>query len=310
MEIRDFEAGLADIVARPMPWLTARKAFLARGRLQLAMTEYYTSQHDVNDPTAAQITRDRANVLRRYGFEGHEIAMVEFMLVVIGVTNTAPSMFWIFCYIFARPTLVERLRAELTGVVQKSQAAGKEDTAVINITRLEAECPLLCACYRETLRLIAHNVSVRRVVKDTTITQAHGRSYTLKEGVDVQIALGIPHYLTSVWGEDVKDFNPERFLDRKGADSDKAKKNAFIPFGGGRHYCPGRNFAFTEILALTSAFVMGFEASPVGKAFDEMEKTLPVFTTAVVKPVNEGEGLGIKLRRRKGWELTNWKFES
>lgn len=292
-----------------MPWLTARKAYNARSRLQQVMADYYTAQHDVNDPTAAQITKARAGVLRAHGFEGSEIAMIEFILVVISITNTGPSMFWMFCHIFARPTLVERLRDELSGVVERSQT-GTEDTAAINVSRLGAECPLLCACYRETLRLIAHNVSMRRVVKDTTLSESSGRSYTLMEGIDVQIALGPPHFLASVWGEDVDDFNPERFLDGKGAHNDKAKKNAYAPFGGGAHYCPGRNFAFTEILALTSAFVMGFEATPVGMAFDEAKKTLPVFTTAVLKPVREGEGLGTKFRRRQGWEHTNWKFES
>jgi len=131
----------------------------------------------------------------------------------------------------------------------------------------------------------------------------------------VQIAGGVMHRIQGVWGDDALEFNPDRFLvaTDKSADQisrDKTKKNAYIPFGGGRHLCPGRNFAFAEILALTCALVLGFDLTSNGMEFDQMMPRPAVLANAIVKPLNNGEGLGLKLRRRKGWENVKWRFES
>ena len=299
---------------KPFPSITARKAYLARNRLQDALGDYYAAENDLNDPTAAQLTRGRANVMRSFGFTGNEVAKVEVMLPVVGTTNSAPTMYWMICKVFANPDLVDRLRLEAMPLLEKGRDASTHEV-VINIARLDVECPLLVSCYREILRMVNHNVSMRRIMEDTTIKDGEGRAYLLKKGVDVQIAGGVMHKIQGVWGDDAQEFNPERFLAAtdKSADQinrDKTKKNAYIPFGGGRHLCPGRNFAFAELLGLTCALVVGFDLTSVGLDFDQMKPRPAVLANAIVKPMNDGEGLGLKLRRRKGWENVKWRFES
>jgi len=40
---------------------------------------------------------------------------------------------------------------------------------------------------------------------------------------------------------------------------DELRKAGYIPFGGGKHLCPGRNIAFAEILGTLAALLLGFE---------------------------------------------------
>lgn len=48
---------------------------------------------------------------------------------------------------------------------------------------------------------------------------------------------------------------PETEADAKVA---RKRKQAFIPFGGGKHLCPGQHFAFAENLGFLAAVVLGF----------------------------------------------------
>ncbi|RDW80338.1 cytochrome P450-12 [Coleophoma crateriformis] len=308
-----FEGSLPHLLTKPFPTITVRKGYLARNKLQAVLGKYYTAMHDVNDPTVAQLTRGRANVLRGYGFSGVEVAQAEVMLPVAATTNSVPTMYWLICSLFAKPALVDRIREEVLPLLEKG-GDSDPDVVTINISRLERECPLLVSCYREIMRLFNQNVSMRRILADTTINDGKGNSYLLKKGVDVQIASGIVHRMQGIWGDDVLEFNPERFLPPTGksagqVEKEKTKKNAYIPFGGGQHLCPGRNFALAEILAISSALVVGFDLTPIGMDFDQMKAQPAVLANAVAKPANDGEGLGIKLRRRKGWEAAEWRFE-
>jgi cytochrome P450 len=118
----------------------------------------------------------------------------------------------------------------------------------------------------------------------------------------------------------VDEFRPERFLvkdeGRKGGEGDdapgsaRAVRAAFQPFGGGVHLCPGRHFAFSETMAILATLVLGFEVEPLGGS----EWKMPPFATrsvvdGVTKPANDGEGFGMKIKRRAGWESVTWAYE-
>jgi cytochrome P450 len=278
--------------------------------LQSALGDWYAGEYDLKDPTVGSLTNGRSKTMRKYGFESREIAMFEIMLPVATITNSTPTIYWLLGYVFGRLDLVEKLRKEITPVIQRIQE-GKDDVATIDIKRFETHCPLLVACYREAIRLCNHNVSMRRILTDTVIKDGNGNSYLLKEGVDLHIPVMIAHKMESVWGEDAAIFNPDRFLpgNETSPSNEKAKKNAYIPFGGGRHLCPGRNFAFAEILSIVSTMAVGFDVAPAGMQFADMKQRPALFASSSYKPHNEGKGLGLKLTRRKGWENTLWRYE-
>ena len=155
---------------------------------------------------------------------------------------------------------------------------------------------------------------------DTLLSSGTGsgaKTYLLRAGCDVQIPAGVPHRNPSIWGSNASTFDASRFLtpEQRGDDSVKAKtedremKKGYFPFGGGKHLCPGRNFAFSEILGAVAVLVAGFEITDnEGKMIRLPEMGRGRLGDAVVKPMGEGLQMGARIRRRKGWEDVVWRF--
>jgi cytochrome P450 len=290
------------------------KAYQARTKLQAIMKEYYAEERDLNDPTTSQLVINRANALRKNGFTGEEVGLLEVILPVVATINAVPTFYWLLLYVFARPELMAQLRAEVEAAVTLTQNDDGKRIASFNIAKFDDQLPLLISCYRETMRLTNHSVSVRRVMSDLIINAPDGgESYLLKKGTDLQLPAGVTHYEQAIWGDDASEFVPDRFVPAASKDrtteAEKKKKAAYFPFGGGRHLCPGRNLAFAEIVGFISVLLLGFEIEPIGMGFADMEMSPPVLASGAVKPKNRGIGLGGKLLRRKEWEDVQWHFE-
>ncbi|KAF7555723.1 hypothetical protein G7Z17_g1957 [Cylindrodendrum hubeiense] len=306
-----FERGLPMLLLNVFPSITARAAYNARARLQVSLGEYYSAEKDYHED-AAQIVKSRANMLRHYGITGKEIGNFELALLHVGTANTVPTLFWFMAQVFTRPDLMIQLRNEASPVIQH----GAENEVTIDITTLEQKCPLLVSCYREAIRLSNQAVGNRRVLEDTTVSDAKGNSYLLKKGLNVQMSGEVLHSLKHVWGDNAEEFDPRRFIEKVGKEnghSEKAKRLAFIPFGGGRNLCPGRNFAFAENLGFVICLLLGFDVLPFDQ--DPADFKVPVklkcsFSEAAGKPVNNGQGFGVRIQKRKGWELIKWLFVS
>ncbi|KAH6970552.1 cytochrome P450 [Ilyonectria sp. MPI-CAGE-AT-0026] len=308
-----FEANLPKLVTNFLPSVISPAGHHARATLSHALSQYYCVRHDVG-PSVSEFVRARAETLRANGIADDEIARIEIMLPFAAMVNTVPSLFWFFSFIFSKPTLVGQLREEL-----KELATQDGDEVTIALGALEDRAPLLTSCYREMLRVTNHQVSTRTVVQDTILSNGKGNSYLLRKDNVVQMSIGTSHSIEEFWGPDVEDFNPERFLSHAngkgdsrsdGPGSQKLIKAAFQPFGGGLHLCPGRHFAYAEMMAVISTILLGFEVEPLGGG----EWKLPGWATwslidAVTKPKGQGKGSGAQIKRREGWEGVRWKYE-
>lgn len=281
--------------------LVAREALAARHQLNKLLIPYYEAKHDQR-PDVSDIIRERANVLRREGFNDVDLGIQEITIPWVGTTNSIPTLFWLFLQVFSRPEYVDRIRAEAEAMTSYSDGPTGR-VAVLQASKLEKHCPVLNACYQETLRVYLHPVGNRRVMTDTTITGQEGREYLLKKGVNVQWPPMVTHFLQSVWGDDAEIFDPERFL-RATPQAEKLRRGALLPFGGGRHLCPGRKFALTEILGFVSVVALGFEVEGVSVP----ASTNPAFGSSPRQPVWGTANPGFTLSRRVGWEDVTWKF--
>ncbi|CAH9085577.1 unnamed protein product [Cuscuta epithymum] len=98
---------------------------------------------------------------------------------------------------------------------------------------------------------------MRRIVEETKLGEI-----VLPPGAMLSLPIQLLHLDSEIWGEDVKDFNPERFSE--GIIGATKGKNAFLPFGGGPRICIGQNFALVEAkMAITMILQrFCFELSP------------------------------------------------
>ncbi len=109
------------------------------------------------------------------------------------------------------------------------------------------------------MRLTKTGASVRIILKDVMLND----QCLLKKGSLLQIPTGALQSDPKIWGTDVKEFKPERWLaqDSLSKEAKKAQTMVFIPFGGGKNLCPGRHLAFTEITGFVAMLLYGFELS-------------------------------------------------
>ncbi|MED6121612.1 hypothetical protein PIB30_031829 [Stylosanthes scabra] len=79
---------------------------------------------------------------------------------------------------------------------------------------------------------------------------------TLLEGVHIYLPIVLVHHDIGLWGEDAKQFNPERFS--KGIFKATNGKASFFPFGWGPRICTGQNFSLMETKLALSLILQHF----------------------------------------------------
>lgn len=264
---------------------------------------------------------ERAKVARNYGISNEDLGTFEPSIAFASTTNAMPTVFWMLSYIFADPKLAAEIRGELMHRVDVRVVVngGKEvKEGYINMTNISTECPLLMSTYNETMRIANGQVSARLVKEDTTITMSssgsYPSSYLLKKGSPVQIPSRVAHMAESTWGSDSHVFDAKRFMNARNESLDKdvskARRQGFLPFGGGKHLCPGRHFALAEILGMAAAFVVGFEIVE-----QDENGQMKIYTIPKLAPRRFGQGVmkpdvdpRVLIRRREDLKDVIWKF--
>ncbi|ESW21370.1 hypothetical protein PHAVU_005G065000 [Phaseolus vulgaris] len=91
----------------------------------------------------------------------------------------------------------------------------------------------------------------RKVLKDVKLG-----NLSLVAGMQVSIPIILVHHDCELWGDDAKEFKPERFAE--GVLKATNGRASLIPFGGGPRICTGRNFSFLEAKIALSMILQRF----------------------------------------------------
>ncbi|XP_057827264.2 cytochrome P450 CYP72A616 [Cryptomeria japonica] len=106
--------------------------------------------------------------------------------------------------------------------------------------------------FNESMRLYPPIVTLFR---QTEKPMKLGR-LTIPAGTQLQIPILAMHHDPSVWGDNVYEFNPERF--REGISKAAKHPNAFMPFSLGPRVCIGQNFAILEAKVVLAMILQRF----------------------------------------------------
>ncbi|KAK3302292.1 monooxygenase-like protein [Chaetomium strumarium] len=312
-DVWEFDKSITVLTLGLAPRWLAPRAVAARRRIRAALRKYYMVGHD-QGPDVSAYVRIRAASRRQIGVDESDLVAGEVDIPWTSLINTIPSLAWVFTNVFSRSDYVARVRQEVleaTTVVEEgsyssSSSSSSHYCATIRAAELDKK-PFLGACFQEVQRLYNKLCGYRRVLEDTVLRDADGREYLLKKGNNAQWFHGVPHLSEEVWGPNAKVFNPERFIATP-PDEEKKRRGALIPFGGGKHLCPGRRFAVTEVVCMVGAVSLLFDVEgvtvPAARAgYAGCAMAHPAWDTDT-----GGRSSRVSFRRRRGWEDVKLQF--
>lgn len=159
-------------------------------------------------------------------------------ILLAGRDTTASLLSWTLLLLARNPEIFQKLRQviiETFGTWSNPQN--------LTFSALKS-CQYLQYCMNEVLRLYPVVPFNRRVAtRDTTIPRGGGPDgmspVFIPKGGSVMYTTFVMHRRKDIWGEDVEEFKPERWTNRKAGWE-------YLPFNGGPRICIGQQFALTE----------------------------------------------------------------
>lgn len=177
-------------------------------------------------------THELVDECKTFFFGGHE--------------TTALWLSWSMLLLAAHPEWQEQLREEIREVV-----GGKEIDATMLIGLKKMGWVM-----NEVLRLYPPAPNVQRQARQDI--QVNNK--IIPSGTNIWIDVVSIHHDRDFWGDDVDEFNPERFRDDNMYGGCKHKMG-FIPFGFGGRMCIGRNLTVMEYKVVLSSILRRFSFS-------------------------------------------------
>lgn len=181
-----------------------------------------------------------------------------------GSETTAISLSSVFYFLLRNPSTLNRLYAEIDDAARRGVFSDYDSGLV---TWHESQTlPYLDACVKEAFRLHpAAGLLLERIVPEQGIEIA---GEFIKGGTIVGCSAWVIHRNKAIFGADVEEFRPERWLvdaNAKGREKEdeearvKVMNGHLMQFGMGSRTCIGKNISLLEIYKLVPSLLRRFE---------------------------------------------------
>ena len=180
-------------------------------------------------------------------------------LLLAGEDTTANTIAWASHYFMEFPQYLEQLRAEI------DQLCGTAQT--LNERQQLSQLPYLEAFANETMRLKPVGpLFPMEPNEDVELLGYHVPKRTPVIALTRHIATNSSNFGTP------EAFNPQRWLKSNETDLAPHNTQAFLPFGTGPRFCPGRNLALAEIKMALAMLCRNFDLTPTDPSKPVEEK--------------------------------------
>ena len=246
--------------------------FVARARARLAQTPEL-AEHPTNLLEAMLSAPDGGNA----AFTDEEIYGNMLTMLLAGEDTTANTMAWMTHFMIEHPEAQARMRTEAAQVVGNAGVLSQlQDAERLNYIeafahetmRLKPVAPLI---FLETIEDV--EIGGVAVPKETAVMLL-----TLHGGLQET------HFAAA------DQFRPERWLEAASASPCAHNPKAFVPFGAGPRFCPGRQLAMVEIKTVMAMLCAAFEVSKT----DHPQPVKEIFSITMMP-----ENLFVRFHRRR-----------
>ncbi|KAF2837754.1 cytochrome P450 [Patellaria atrata CBS 101060] len=278
------------------PRYTVPSAFRARKVVSDAFEVYFRNKaHE----SGSSLVQARYQHSREHNITVEDIARFEVGGSLATLTNTFPSTYWMLCFVFSDPAVLKDCRNEIARIISQDVGPDGSNVYTIDLSDMKVNCPILTSTWQEVLRVCGSGLPVREVLEDCEV-----EGYLLKKGSTLIMPTNVIHASKEIWGDDVAEFNHKRFL--KDVGNKRVNPAAFRTFGGGNTLCPGRHFATTEVLAVTTMMLIRFDLQPTEGSWPRPKSEEVRQCDQIIKP---SEDLKIRVSLRKEFKAGDrWAF--